>query len=233
VDEIVKLISVLAWPVLIGLALCGFRVPISTFITSLSHLLSKRTLKAGPFEVSDPAQQIASEASASSQGLPSKGSTKADDDGSDYGGIANHFAAPVRDYVDKIEDILYDALPHLEKQFNIDRQKAILYAAVDHMAALRLERISRAIFGSQLEALGLVVTFGDRLPRETLRPIYTKATTDYPAMYTNYIFEQWLAFLVNCDLIKLDNEDVVVTPAGKTIIPYMDGWGYLRVRPAG
>jgi hypothetical protein len=195
--------------------------------------LSKRTFKAGPFEVSDPPQQIAGEASTSSQGLPSKGSTKADDDGRTYGGIANHFAVPVRDYVDKIEDILYDAIPTLQKQLNLDKEKAIWYAAIDHMAALRLERVSRAIFGSQLEALGLLATFGDRLSRETLRPIYTKAATDYPAMYTNYIFEQWLAFLVNCDLIKLDNEDVVATAAGKTIIPYMEGWGYLRIRPAG
>jgi hypothetical protein len=87
--------------------------------------------------------------------------------------------------------------------------------------------------GSQLEALNLLTTLGGRLSTETLRPIYTTATTNYPHMYTNYIFEQWLSFLVTAQLIKIDDSDAVITPAGKTIIPYMQGWGYLNIRPVG
>jgi hypothetical protein len=227
-SELVTLIVCIAWPVVIGGALYVFRVPISTVIASISN----RSFKLGTqgFEASIPPQQTAVDTSASQQGLQPTGTEVEAAPGL---GIAKHFGVPLEEYVSEVEKGLDEAIPHLMRQYNFSKDDAIKYAAVDHAAALRLERVSRIIFGSQIDAINLLTSFGGRIQSEALRSIYNNAVPNFPSVYTNYSFEQWLAFLINASLIRIDGSDVIATPAGKAIVPYMQGWGYLNIRPLG
>jgi hypothetical protein len=118
------------------------------------------------------------------------------------------------------------------KHLGFTKEEEVLkYVAIDHIAAVRLERASRAIFGSQLNAINHLNHQGGRLPVETLRLFYTNAATASPQIYANYMFEQWLGYLTSWDLIRIDGSDAVITAAGKAIFFYMQSWGYLTVWP--
>jgi hypothetical protein len=233
VPELVQLIGVIVWPTLIGLVLCGFRVPIWSILTSVAN----RSVKVGAqgLELSAPPQQTPVDASAASpQGLPPAASVvSTTKTGSGPIPIAKRFAVPLHDFVSEVEKIVDELIPHLMQQFNIAKEDALKYAVVDNLSALRLERASRNIFGSQIDAINVLNGRGGRLPIDALRSIYTNATVAFPQIYTNYTFDQWLAYLTGADLIRIDGSDAVVTPAGKVIISYMQGWGYLATRPPG
>jgi hypothetical protein len=232
VSQVVALLSVIVWPALIGLALCGFRVRISDLIANVSERIKTGGVEFAGVKIA-PQQIPADAAAATQQGLPSVASTGSTPNSTLGPGVAKRFAPPVRDYTAFIEKRLDDILPVLMEQFSISKEDATRYAAVDHIAALRLERASRVIFGSQIEAINLLTSRGGRVPLETLQPIYTSATVNFPQVYTNYTFEQWLSYLVTWDLITIKGSDVILEPAGKVIVSYMQGWGYLNTRPLG
>jgi hypothetical protein len=239
VTEVVALINSLKWPVLIGLVLVGFCIPIWKLLTSVSTFvasMSNRSLKVGPVEVSGPLQQAVSETTASSQeGLPP--ATLPAPPGATTSGprpLAKHFGPLIEEFAVEVEATIEDViLPNAMRQLNIDYEAAMNYVAIDHVAALRLERASRMIFGSQIDAINMLNLVGGRLSIETLRPTYNAAVAAFPQGYTNYSFEQWLAYLTAWDLIKVEGLEVTIRPAGRVIIPYMQRWGYLNIRPPG
>jgi hypothetical protein len=234
VAEIVKLIVGIAWPILFGGVLYWYFTPFSNLLSGVTNLLTSmlnRSLKVGTLELSGPLQQTATAgASASQQGLQPAGTEVESAPGP---GIAKHFGVHLEEYVSDVEKGLDAAIPQLMRQYNFSKDDAIKYAAVDHAAALRLERVSRIIFGSQIDAINLLISYGGRIQSEALRSIYNNTAPNFPTVYTNYSFEQWLAYLINSGLVRIDGSDVVATPAGKAIVPYMQRWGYLNVRPLG
>ena len=119
------------------------------------------------------------------------------------------------------------------REQNLTREDTFRWVAVDSWAALRLERASRFLFGSQIDAINVLNNYGGRLLTEVLRPIYLNASTTFPPLYANYTFEQWLSYLTNNGLITIEGSDVVITPSGKAIVPYMQALGYLNIRPGG
>ncbi len=230
--ELIALVNILAWPVVIGLALCGFRVPITDLMAGMSHLItsmSQRALKVGAFEAGPPQQTPLNASATAEQGLSPIAPTApevASTSGSTS--IANRFNDPYRDFALQVEEGIEQELPNIKQRLNLSENEYMLYLAVDSLGALRLERASRSIFRSQIEAIKHL-TLSGRMPVDGLLPSYTKAATASPEIYENYTFEQWLSYLTSWGLISREGADATVTPAGKAIVAYMERWGYIHV----
>jgi hypothetical protein len=230
--QIVTLVVGIAWPLVIGAALYLYRVPISALIASISN----RSFKVGTqgLELSIPPQQaIADTPATQHQGLPPSILPAPRMETPSTPGITKHFAVPFHDYISKMEQAIDNSLPVLMQQFNITREDALKYAATDSWAALGLERASRYIYGSQIDAINMLNARGGRLPLDNLRPIYGTAVITFPFVYENYSFEQWLLFLTHWDLIRIEGADAIIAPAGKVIVSYLQGLGYLNTRLLG
>lgn len=104
---------------------------------------------------------------------------------------------------------------------------------VDYSTALYLERASRYILGSQIDALNFLAANHNCATKKQLRPFYTAGAAGMPLAFSLYPFEQWLTFLTTWNLVSIDDVNVNLTAAGKAIVPYMQAWGYLNVRPPG
>lgn len=137
------------------------------------------------------------------------------------------FAAEISKNVDTV------ILPTLMPRFNGNKEQALRHALVDFQTAVALERSSRFLFGSQIDALILLGASGGRGTREELLNLYNAAIVKYPDIYVSYSFDEWLSFLQNQGLVFIDHETVAFQPAGKVIITYMQTRGYLQTRAPG
>jgi hypothetical protein len=114
-----------------------------------------------------------------------------------------------------------------------DREETLRHLYVDFASALYMERASRHIFGSQIDALNFITGAGGRCQKAQLLPYYVNAAAQHPSFYSNYPFDQWFAFLISQNLVTLDGDSVALAPGGHAIVPYMQVRGYLQTRPIG
>jgi hypothetical protein len=148
-------------------------------IRSISDLIRNREVEVGAkgIRISSPPQQTPLAISAA----PQQGLAPADSDTPTREAgpvsVARLFVANLQEFASEMEKMVEGVLPDVMQHYNIDRETAVEYLAVDYFAALRFERISRGILGSQINAINQLNIHGGRLSVEGLRPIYTAATT--------------------------------------------------------
>lgn len=91
------------------------------------------------------------------------------------------------------------------------------------MVVVEFENIYALIFGSQILALhdlNGVFTVGRHLSE--LKPTYDAITTQTPEFYKDYSFDHWLGFLINKDLVQLDQNGVVkLTVNGRDFLRWL------------
>lgn len=229
--DFVKLILGLIWPVLVGLLFWLFRDQIKVFLASFST----RNVKVGPqgIEVSGPLQQPAAPEKLD-QGLEPDLSalpiTASADVSTD---ISQYFMPAFRELITETQVKLDTNLAGFMQQFKQDRDATLRRLCIDYEAALYMERASRYILGSQIDAINFVSANINGVTKEQLRPFYTAGAASMPIAYALFPFEQWLSFLTNWNLMITLDDKVSLTAAGRTVVPYMQTWGYLNVRPAG
>lgn len=81
------------------------------------------------------------------------------------------------------------------------------------------ERTYRIIFGSQTSALVSMNNPGGA-SEETLKQIYTGATTQYPEFYKDFSFEKWIGFLINSGLAVRNGSLYETTAYGRGFLKY-------------
>jgi hypothetical protein len=62
---------------------------------------------------------------------------------------------------------------------------------------------------------------------------YEAATIVHRDIYPLNPYGSWLGFPQNNGLVRVGGDAVILTPAGKAIIPYMRSLNYLTPRPRG
>lgn len=94
-------------------------------------------------------------------------------------------------------------------------------------AYLAQEQLSRhfaetynVIFGSQIVGLRNLNERG-RAPLVEARAFYDHYKTAYPQFYNTYPFENWLGFLSRQELIRVQEENVEITPYGRDFLLYI------------
>jgi len=200
-------------------------------------MIASRTFKLGPqgLEVTVPAQPPRDDQAAKlDQALtPADAATKANSAGAVSRPIPVYFIPAFQDFIAEMERRVEQDLPGYSAHLGKNTNEAIKHALVENLGALYLERASRHLFGSQIDALNFLIRNNGKARIENLRPFYAAGVSAFPTFYANYSFEQWLAFMTSWNLIKIEREDVTLAVAGKAIIPYMQNWGYLVPRPPG
>lgn len=96
--------------------------------------------------------------------------------------------------------------------------------AAETAAALQLERASRSVFQSQVDALEELKWH--TTSKSAFRPYYDRATQTKPDFYAGYSFDQWFNFLVQFGLVEGPDNTINVTPAGEALKMYMAQQGY-------
>jgi hypothetical protein len=147
---------------------------------------------------------------------------------------AQNFSPEFRELVAEVSNFIEKvALPGAMPNFNNNREEALKHLLIDFQSATALERASRYIFGSQVDALIYLATVSGTATRMEITRYYEAAKTTSPEMYANYSFEGWLEFLTNNHLISANGDTVSSTPLGKAAVRYMRDRGYLTPHPKG
>lgn len=82
------------------------------------------------------------------------------------------------------------------------------------------------IFKSQLLMLLELNKRAGLMPLHDAKPYYDKAVVDFPAVYCNYSFEQWIAYLISQQLILQHPSNILeITVRGKDFLKYLTHWG--------
>lgn len=93
--------------------------------------------------------------------------------------------------------------------------------------AYTFSEVYRVIWGSQLSLLDYLNTKGSQ-PVADLRVFYNSGASQYPLVYAEYSFEQWLAFLKGQLLIREDNALIGITVRGREFLTYLTTTGLTR-----
>ena len=88
---------------------------------------------------------------------------------------------------------------------------------IDQYCGLILERVSRFLYGSQIDALTFLNANNNRVTRDEIKHFYDTATSSFPDIYKNYSFDRWLAFLENNGIIGTADNIVGATSIGKAL----------------
>ena len=108
---------------------------------------------------------------------------------------------------------LRDRITQLKTSFSGSESELAIAVAAETAAALQLERASRSVFQSQVDALDELKWHTTN--KSAFRPYFDRATQAKPAFYADYSFDQWFNFLIQFGLVEGPDNAVNVTPAGE------------------
>jgi hypothetical protein len=105
------------------------------------------------------------------------------------------------------------------------REKLLIQSVAIWQVNHENARIARQIFGSQLEILLLLNSRHDGEALENVRTFYDRAAQNFPETYKSYSFESYMAFLESSNLVKRDDQRVIITPRARAFLHYMVATG--------
>jgi hypothetical protein len=135
--------------------------------------------------------------------------------------------------VSNVEAKINGEMPALTTRLGKNQEDTLRYLLIDQYCGLILERVSRFLYGSQIDALIFRNANNNRVTRDEIKRFYDTATSSFPDVYKNYSFDRWLAFLENNGIIGTADNIVGATSIGKALIAYMQMRGYLVTRAPG
>ena len=109
-----------------------------------------------------------------------------------------------------------------------DRERVLIRHLAGLQIATHFDRIYNWIFGSQLSLLQQLNS--QPSTKEDVKAHYDFAIILEPDFYANYSFEQWLQFLLTQTLIRIENETINITVAGREFLKFVvqEGRSFIR-----
>lgn len=102
-----------------------------------------------------------------------------------------------------------------------DRERTLTRALAAAQIALHFERLSRAIWASQLELLRFVNSRQDGVPLAELMFFYERAKSAYPDWYEAYAFDAWWGFLQSFNVVAVQDSRAFITVAGREFLKFL------------
>src|SRR5262249_43355808 len=97
----------------------------------------------------------------------------------------------------------------------------VLAQFTEASVALHFEKGYQAIYKSQMDLLRAMRDQGKAFSRMEVQVFYDAAKNAYPAMYTNYALDNWLAFLKSMALIEEGQHGLKLTLEGQLFLEYI------------
>jgi hypothetical protein len=146
---------------------------------------------------------------------------------------ASSFEPPFQELVGEVEAKIDKELPALSAKLGKSREESLKHTLIDQYCGLLLERVSRFLYGSQIDVAIFLNANNNRATLAEIKRFYDTAATNFPEIYKNYSFEKWLAFMQTNGIVGTSDNIVGATPIGKALIAYMQMRGYLVTRAPG
>lgn len=232
-ESLVNLIVGIAWPLLIGFIILRFEGEFRQLFLEVRDIIGRtRRIGKGGMEI-EPRPQTPPPGSPTSNPLTSEPEAS---QATPTGGVVAksihevpQVKRPAREFIGQEYRAYFDSemkriAEHLPTVFErASDLKDDVYKSIiaEFTGAIRLERATRAIFMSQIEALEALKGHAESLTKEMFRPYYEKARQLYPQVYLDYSFDQWFQFLVAMELVNEQSGKVTITEAGKVTNLYM------------
>ena len=217
VDHLAKLFELLlSWPIVVFIALLFFR-------RSFTGLLDRiKTVGVGKSGITIDAGSNQSEAEPPKSGLDTEAERK-------LKAVENINVSPL---LQQQEQAIKSDLEKLK--LTEDKQKAIdilVKQLAVNQILLHAEYIYRTIYGSQIALLKYLNTcVGAK--KSQLMQFYENAKAEFPQLYENYEFEQYISYLQAQNLIAVQNQDqYVITIAGREFLQWMPAASVTECKP--
>jgi hypothetical protein len=146
---------------------------------------------------------------------------------------ASSFEPHYQELVSDVEAKINGELPALATKLAKSQEATLRYLLLDQYCALILERVSRFLYGSQIDAILFINTNNNRATMGEIKRFYDTGETNFPEIYKNYSFEKWLGFMQTNGIIGTSDNIVGATPIGKALIAYMQMRQYLVTKAPG
>jgi hypothetical protein len=146
---------------------------------------------------------------------------------------ASLFEPPFQELVGQVEAKIDNELPTLSAKLGKNREESLKHTLIDQYCGLLLERVSRFLYGSQIDAAIFLNANNNRATLGEMKCFYDTAARNFPEIYKNYSFEKWLSFMQTNGIVSTSDNIVGATPIGKAVIAYMQMRGYLVTRAPG
>src|SRR5262249_26253086 len=146
---------------------------------------------------------------------------------------ASLFEPPFQELVGDVEAKIDNELPALSAKLGKSREDSLKHTLIDQYCGLLLERVSRFLYGSQIDAVIFLNANNNRATLDEIKRFYDTAATNFPELYKNYSFEKWLVFMQTNRIVGASDNIVEATSIGKALIAYMQRRRYLVTRAPG
>lgn len=217
---VVDLLKVLVWPSAIIWATWYYRDDI--------RKLAERVIEAGPAKlVLAPSQTSVTQQETAPVGGPSPSAPSLPRTSGtiDYKeGIAKIRAVTSTEELEKIVSEIKAVFPVDESNETAEKIEFLIHANATLWAQLAHERVYRLIFGSQLRLMLSLNTAGG-LTTVQVREQYDIAAGQFPQLYANSTFEQWIGYLTGQSQVTVDQQgNYHLTPEGRGLLRYIIDW---------
>lgn len=192
-------------------ALKGLWWPVAAVIIAVVYKIEIRTLiprlrRAGPTGVEfDPAAQQQAVTAANN---PAPGQLR------QFPGMARTVA------MERLERQLHTQLAALTNMSDEEKRDLLITRLAQTQLQEFFERIYNAIYGSQIVALRRLNEIG-RVSIEDARSLFEQYATQYPQIYTNYTFGQWVNFLIDNGLVSRSDNFFEIVDLGREFLIFI------------
>jgi hypothetical protein len=107
---------------------------------------------------------------------------------------ASSFAPPFQELVSDVEAKIDSELPTLSANLGKTREETLKHTLIDQYCGLVLERASRFLYGSQIDALMFINANNNRATTDEIKHFYDTGAKNFPQIYANYSFENGWGF---------------------------------------
>ena len=130
--------------------------------------------------------------------------------------------------VEKYKDEIYnEQLEEVHLQTGEDKEKILMDAYVSSQIVFWFEKNYRIIFGSQIKLLRWLSNRDKKSETiKKLKPFYEVARIEFPNIYKEYSYDQWLGFLKNQLFVEEKDGSIHLTLEGDQFIHYLEGEDY-------
>lgn len=125
-------------------------------------------------------------------------------------------------------DLIQQFLTQLQKRVGDDpikREQVLLSALAREQVNKWHERAYNFIFGSQIRALRLLNNSGWKVDVARLKAIFEDGKEQYPQIYGEAQFEEWMKFLLSWRFVTQDDTTICLTPIGHDFLGYLTDAG--------
>jgi hypothetical protein len=102
---------------------------------------------------------------------------------------ASLFEPPFQELVGDVEAKIDNELPALSEKLQKSREDSLKHMLIDQYCALLLERVSRFLYGSQIDTVIFLNANNSRATFDEIKRFHDTAATNFAAIYKNYPFE--------------------------------------------